>query len=272
MAALLAAAPGLTAQSGSASLEFTVRATPTGGRAEKVIQHPFYLLRASLEEIEAIARQEVPPPELAAFVDGLSVSPELKEWMKRRETMTLRGDEFLTALSIDDILAVPEFRDAYQANNLIVSGFGFPKRSAKPSDKEKNPGKWEKSEKRYWEEVRNYLSAHPESKLGMDEHLRGITASTEWSARQQRYQQEVRQRVLQLVHSRFLAARTETDYEGVAHVRGLAPGRYWLTNLWNEVRAGDMHLTWEVPVELRAGETRSLELNNANARFVPRPR
>lgn len=231
------------------------------------MRQPFYLLRASLETIEEVARREVPPPDLNAFVDELPVSPELKEWMKRKQTVTTGGDDFVSGLTVDDILDVPEFRHAYVTRNLIMVGLGFPKRRAKLRDREKNPDKWKKSEERFWSEVRSYLTLHPEAKKGMDEHLLEITAAAEWKARTRRYEQEVRQRALQLVHSRYLVAQTETDYEGRARLGGLPPGRYWLTTLWNEVRAGDVHLRWELPVELRPGQRRYLELNNANARL-----
>ena len=268
-AALLLLTLDLPGQSSDATLEFSVQAAPTGGRPEKVMQHPFYLLRASLQEIEKVARQQTTPPDLNAFIEELTVSPELKEWMKDHQTVGLQGDAFLSSLAVDEVMDVPEFRQAYVTHNLSMVGLGFPKRKAKLTDREKHPAKWEKSEKRYWEEVRSYLVLHPESKAGMEEHLLDITAAHEWSARTQRYEQEVRQRVLQMVHSHYLVARTETDWEGFARLRGLAPGRYWLSNLWHEVRAGDTHLSWELPVELRPGQTLYLELNNANARFPP---
>lgn len=265
----MAGAAGATplAPGDEASLEFSVRATPTGGKPEKVMQHPFYLLRASLGEINEVARQQVPAPDLEAFVHSLKVSPELKAWMKRHKTVSVRGDEFVNSLTVDDVLGVPAFRDAYVTHTLPLVGLGFPKRKAKLTDRERNPARWEQSEKHYWEEVRSYFILHPESKEGMDDQLLDVTAATEWSARQQRHEQEVHQRVLQLVQSQYLVAQAETDMEGFARISGLAPGRYWLTNLWTEVRAGDAHLNWELPVELRAGQTLRLELNNANARL-----
>lgn len=264
----LGLALGVSAQRSDATLEFTVRAAPTHGRPEKVMRQPFYLLRASLPEIEKIARQQVAPPNLESFVDKLNVSPELKEWMRGHETVSLQGNDFLASLTVDDVMNVPEFRRAYVTRNLIMVGLGFPKRKAKLSDREKNPEKWEKSEKRYWEEVRSYLILHPESKDGMDEHLLDLNAAAAWRVQKKSYQRRVRQKVLQLIHSRYLLAQTETDHEGFARLRGLPPGRYWLTNLWHEVRAGDVHLRWELPVELRPGQTLYLELNNANARFA----
>jgi hypothetical protein len=252
-------------QSNKATLEFSVQATPTGGRPEKVMREPFYLLRAGLAEIEEAAGQQVSPPDLSTFIDTLKVSPELKVWMKEQQTVTLLGEDFLASLTPDDIVDVPEFRDAYVTRNLIMVGLGFPKRKAKLTDREKNPEKWEASEKRYWEEVRSYAILHPESKHSLDEHLLNINAAAEWRVELERHHERVRQRFLRLLHSDYLVAQAETNYEGFARLSDVPAGRYWLTNLWREVRAGDVRLRWEVPVELRAGQTHYLELNNANA-------
>ena len=260
-------APLAAAAQAPASLEFRVLATPTGGRAEKVMQHGFYLVREKLETIEAQARAATPPPDLAAFVDTLKVSPELKEWMKKNKSVTVQDDDFISSLNPDDVMDVPEFRAAYAARNQAMVGLGFPKRKAKLTDREKNPARWEASEKNYWAQVRSYLILHPESKDGMDEHLLDITAATDWKNRQARYEQEVRQRALQLLHTQYLVAQAETDFEGVARFSGVPAGRYWLTNLWSEARAGDVRLQWEVPVELGAGQSLYLELSNANARL-----
>jgi hypothetical protein len=79
----------------------------------------------------------------------------------------------------------------------------------------------------------------------------------------------VRRETERLIHSRFLVGRTETSLQGFARFSAVPPGRYWLTNLWKEARAGDVRLRWELPVELRPGQTLTLELNNANARYQP---
>ena len=266
LACLLAAAFALSlAAQDEATLQFTVRAAPTGGRPEKVMRHPFYLLRASLADIEKEARQKLPAPTLEAFIEELHLSLELKAWMKRTQSVDLVGPAFLNQVMPADILEVPEFKQAYVTRNLIMVGLGFPKRKAKLTDQQKNPAKWEESEKRYWDEVRAYVTMHPDSKQGMDEHLLEITTGTEWKMRLERHEQEVQQRFMQLVHSDYLMAETETDYEGSARFDALRPGRYWLTNLWRDVRSGDVRLHWEVPVELRPGQRHYLELNNANA-------
>lgn len=268
LAALASSAAAQGASGAPATLEFTVQATPSAGSPEKVMRHTFYLLRASLQEIEGAAGAQIAPPDLDAFIGELKVSPELQDWMKRNHTVTLTGDDFLTKVTADDILNIPEFRNAYVTRNLIMVGLGFPKRKAKLTDREKNPAKWEESEKRYWEEVRAYAILHPESKQGMDEHLLEITAGTDWNVRLERREQEVRQRFLQMVQRDFLAAKAETDYDGRGRFPGVPAGRYWLTNLYQTVRAGDVNLRWELPVELRPGQTHYLELNNANARLL----
>jgi hypothetical protein len=263
-AVLLLAAGFAAAQSGDASLEFLVQATPTGGRAEKVMKQPFYLLRASLADIEKQAGEQVPPPDLDAFADSLDASDDLKAWIKRTRRANLHGSDFLRSLTPDDILGVPEFKEAYVARNAIMVGLGFP-RFPKASEKEKDPAKYEQAVKGYWDKVRAYAATYPESKDQMDDHLVDINPGPAWRAKEDARALQVRQKMEQLIHSRYLVARAETDYDGLARISGLAPGRYWLTNLWTEVRAGDLRLRWEVPLELRPGQSLYVELSNANA-------
>ena len=265
LAVLLIAALPADPQNATGSIELVVRATPSGGRPEKVMGQPFHLLRASLQAIEAQARAAVGEPDRAAFIDTLDLSAALKDWMKRTGRLDLRGGEFTQGLTPDEIMGVPEFLTAYQERNLAFVGMGFPKRKAKPKDRMKNPKKWEASEKRYLEEVRAYLELHPESKQGLDEHLTHIDAHARWRAVEHQHARRVRQHVVRLVEGRYLLARTETDLEGRARFDNIPPGEYWITNLWNEVRAGDVHLNWDLRVEVATGRTAYIELSNANA-------
>ncbi|MFQ5927187.1 MAG: hypothetical protein ACE5MH_07110 [Terriglobia bacterium] len=258
-------APPAQPQSALGTIELVVRATPTGGRPEKVMRQPFCLLRASLRAIEAQARAEVGEPDRAAFADTLDVSPPLQAWMKRRGRFELRGEEFTRRLTPDDIMGVPEFLSAYQERNLPFIGFGFPKRKAKPKDRTRNPKKWEESEKRYLAELRAYLELHPESKQGLDEHLTYIDAAARWKALTHQHTQRLQQHTVQLVANRYQVARTETDFEGRARFENISPGQYWITNLWNQVHVGDVHLSWDLPIQLPAGRTLFVELSNANA-------
>ena len=258
------------AQRGTASIEFVVQAAPTDGRPEKVMRQTFYLLWASLAEIEKEAVVEVTPPDFDAFVDKQDVSNELKAWMKREKRADLHGADFIKAVTVDDIMTIPEIKDAYVTRNLTMVGLGFP-RHPKFSGKEKDRAKYDESVARYWEAAKAYATAHPESKEQMDDHLVEINPGAAWQSQMEAHQRAVRQKMEQLIYARYLAGRTETDYEGMARFSGLTPGRYWLTNLWTEVRAGDVQLRWEVPVELAAGQSLYLELNNGNA-VLPKSR
>lgn len=252
----------------SATLEVTVRATPSSGRAEKVMRHPFYLLREKLTVIEELARREVEPPSLEAFADGLEVTDGLKEWIKRTGVTNLRGEHFRRTLTNDDIMEIDEFRGAYIAANLSMLGLGFPRPKVKLSDRKKNPKKWEEKQRKYLDEVHAYVELHPESKQNTEEHLLEFNPGSEWLKLAQKYQQQVQQATLRLIHSRFLAAEAETDLEGVVRFR-VSTGRYYLTNLWNQARAGDVRLRWELPLELPQAENYFITLNNANS--LPRP-
>jgi len=64
-------------------VEFTAQVAPTDGRPEPVRQLTFYLLRKSLDDIRQEALLVEPAPDFDKFVDGLTVSPKLKEWMKK---------------------------------------------------------------------------------------------------------------------------------------------------------------------------------------------
>lgn len=252
----------------SASLEVTVRATPSSGRAAKVMRHPFYLLREKLTVIEELAQQEVAPPSLEAFADGLEVTDGLKEWIKRTGVTDLRGEHFRRTLTNDDIMEVDEFRGSYIAANLRMLGLGFPRPKVKLSDRKKNPKKWEKNQQKYLDEVSAYLELHPESREHIEEHLLEFNPGSEWLKREQQHQRKIRQVTERLIHSRFLAAEAETDLEGVARFH-VPTGRYYLTNLWNQARAGDVGLRWELPLELPQAENYFITLNNANS--LPRP-
>ena len=86
---MMAAAPRASAQDGS--IEFVARATPSGGLEEPVRGFPFYLLSKSFESISQEASVGSPEPDMAAFIDTLEVSPEMKAWMKKNHSTSLAG-------------------------------------------------------------------------------------------------------------------------------------------------------------------------------------
>ncbi len=108
------------------SIEFEARAMPTGGRAEPVMRLSVSLLRKSFAEIQKEAEQSEEKTDLGKFVDALSVSKELKAWMKRTRSVELSGEEFYKRITTKDIFDVPEFSAAYMARfvakNLVARG------------------------------------------------------------------------------------------------------------------------------------------------------
>src|SRR5712692_5034421 len=114
---LLVFAPGWLAAQSTGSVEFTAQVAPTDGRPEPVRQLTFYLLRKSLDDIRQEALLLDPAPEFDKFVDGLTVSPNLKAWMKKNHTAQLAGTDFTNLLTADDIVDVPEFYNAYMLRN-----------------------------------------------------------------------------------------------------------------------------------------------------------
>src|SRR5579859_6176239 len=70
------------AQSAMGSLDFAASVTPTAARPEPVREFTFYLLTKSYAEIvKDVEAQNVVPPR-DKFIEGLTVSPELKDWLK----------------------------------------------------------------------------------------------------------------------------------------------------------------------------------------------
>lgn len=251
------------AQTGA--LEFLVRATPTGGRAEPVRKLPVFLLTKSFAEIQAEAEQIEPQPDFTAFVDALKVSPELKAWMQRKQSVQLSGSEFTSSLTADDILTVPEFFEAYLARNAGDVTVGFPRAKYDERDRERNPEKYEREKQEYLDRIRKTIETAPHTKDGMDIYLTHLDAEQRWRREQAGRRRRVRNRALELAQTRYLAARTETDLEGRAGFVRVAPGRYWLSTLENEAIVGDVRLRWDVPVDVRAGTTLRIELTNLNA-------
>lgn len=267
--ALMAAAlvwPVAAQQNATGGLEFVAQATPTRGRPEPSAQVPFWVLRKSFADIQKEADAAIPPPDLDKFVDGLeNLTPELKAWMKRTRTAQLTGNEFMAKLKLGDVIDVPEFFDAFLSANTANIAVGFPRAKYREADREKNPERYEKQKKEFRDNVKKFMETYPHSRDGMDIHLVTIDPGTRWAQREAERKSDVRRKAMELAHTRYLAARAETDLEGRASVGNLAAGNYWLSTLENEVVAGDVRLRWDLPVTIRAGEVRRVELSNINA-------
>lgn len=248
------------------SVEFQARIQPVGGRLEPVRSLSFYLLRKSVADIRKEAEQAEPPTDLDGFIDGLSVSDELKKWMKKNHTVALSGTDFTKKLTPEDITDVPEFLEAFMMYNgasLNTGGVSAPK--FKESERYTNPEKYKREREQYVQSLRRHIVAHPETTQGIDAQLGDSNPTKRWAQRQAEQQGKIERRLQVLALSMYLAAQTETDLEGRGSMRGLAPGTYWLTMLDTPAIAGDVRLQWDVPVQVTSGRVARIELSNLNA-------
>jgi hypothetical protein len=261
-----AGAPGLRAQSvATGSVEFQARIQPVGGRAEPVRSLSFYLLRKSAADIRKEAEQTEPPVDLNGFIDSLSVSPELKAWMKKNNTVSLSGKDFVKGLNTDDVSGIPEFLDAYMERNGASLDAGVPAPKYKESERLAKPDKYRREHDQYMQAIKRYIAAHPESVEGIDAQLNDSDFTTKWMQLQMEQQRKIERRSQMLAQTTYLAAQIDSDLEGRGTVTGLAPGTYWLTTLGAPAMAGDVRLQWDLPVQVASGRTALIDLNNLNA-------
>jgi hypothetical protein len=257
--------PARLAAQSKGRIEFTARVAPTGGRPEPVRQLTFYLLRKSLQDIRTEALQMAPAPDLDKFIEGLSVSSELKAWMKKHHSVQIYGEDFTKSLTPEDIVDVPEYFKAYMARNSAFKGIGFPDPKFKEKDRVSNPEKYKQEKEEYLAAIRKFVAAMPESVQGIDIDLNDIDPYPKWDTlvRKQRQLQETR--ASELAQERYLVAQSDTDLDGHGTFAGVAPGSYWIGMLGAEAISGDVRLHWDFPVTVRQGETARVELSNLNA-------
>jgi hypothetical protein len=262
-AALLALTIPAAAQTGV--IEFTVQATPASGRSEPVRGFPFYLLRKSYADIAKEAEASQPKADMDAFIDRLELSPEMKAWMKRTKSVSLSGPTFTHRVKIDDMMNVPEFYRAYIELNAGDLAIGFPTAKYREKDRLSHPQKYAKQKAEYRDAVRHFLASNPQSADALDLRLTDIDPSHRWEQIEAQRVAEIRRKKHEFAETRYLAGRADTDLEGNGSFRGLSPGQYWLSSLDLDASIGDVHLRWDTPVIVRAGETARIELSNINA-------
>lgn len=247
------------------SIEFVARATPTGGLQEPIRGFPFYLLRKSFASIKKEADTSDPKPNMDAFIDELSVSSQLKAWMKKNHDLSLAGENFVHKLHADDILNVPEFRKAYLDRNSGDQSVNFPKPRFKPEDARKHPARFKKRLAEYNEAIHRFIERNPQSIDGIDLELSNIDAGPKWKALLDRRRREVRRRALDLAESKYLVARTQTNLRGQGFISGVPPGTYWLSTLNLAADIGDVRPRWDVEVTVAPRQTRRITLSDVNA-------
>lgn len=247
------------------SIQFVARITPSAGVEEPVRELPFYLLTKSFEEISHEAHAQIPGPDLNAFIDSLGVSPELKAWMKRHHWVRLNGEEMVKMLTVDDIMGVPEFFTAYVARMSGDQTVHFPTPKYKPTEREKDPAKYEKLAVEYHEAVHKFLVNNPASTEGMYMNLEQVDPSNKWDQLVKAAAPDLQRQILVLAQSKYFVARTQTDLQGEGTLRKIPAGIYWLSTLGVSASAGDARARWDTPVNVRAGQTTYVTLTNVNS-------
>jgi hypothetical protein len=254
-----------SAQTATGSLEFVARITPTAARPEPVRQFTFYILTKSYAAIVREVEERVPPPARDAFIDGLTVSPELRAWLKGHDTLDLTAPEIDKLLTPDDLIKVPEFLEAYQRSNRGGVTSGLPRPKYREADRTEHPEKYEKLRQEYLNALMKFIRTHPETVSGVELELDAVNPQKKWAALLSERRKKVGRTAPDLAQIKFLAAKADTDLEGHGSVSGLAPGDYWISSLNLEAEAGDMRVHWDVPVTVEAGQTARVELSNLNS-------
>jgi hypothetical protein len=262
---LLAATPSQLAAQAAGSIQFTARVSATNGRPEPVRQLTFSLLRKSLEDIRLEALQQEPAPEMDHFIEDLKVSPQLRGWMKKHQSVQLAGPDFSKGLSADEIMDVPEFFSSYMAHNAGLEGTGFPEPKFKEKDRVKNPEKFEAEKKAYREEIRKFIKTEPDSVQGLEAGLEQINPSIKWEGMVAEHQRRLEKQTLELAQAQYVATETDTDLEGRGFFANVPPGNYWIDILGMQAISGDVRLRWDFPVEVRPAQATQVALNNLNA-------
>ncbi len=253
------------AQNSAGMLDITARITPTAARPEPVREFTFYILTKSYTDIaKQVEEGDVVPPR-DEFIDGLKVSKELKVWLKAHDTLDLTIPELYKMLNADDIIHVPEFLLAYQQSNSGGVTNGIPKPKYKDSDKTTHPEKYEKDKQDYYTALKKFIEKNPGTVSGVELELNGVNPQTKWAMLLSNQKKRVQKLAPELAQTKYLAAKVDTDLEGHAFLRNLAPGKYWISSLNLDANAGDARVRWDVPITIEAGQTFRIELTNLNS-------
>jgi hypothetical protein len=265
LALLAIAIPTRLAAQATGRIDFTAHVTPTDGRPEPVRQLTFYLSRKSLADIRAEVAQHDPAPDLDAYVDTLSVSPEMKAWMKKNHTVQLSGGDFTKLLTPDDVVNIPELFDAYMSRNAGFAGAGFPKPKYKPKDITADPEKYKQEKADYKAAIKKFMITEPTSMSGIDADLTGVNPYEKWSKMVGDRDRRMEKMSLDQAQRNYIVKQADTDLDGRGAFTNLAPGDYWIGTLATQAIAGDVRIRWDMRITVRAGEITHADLTNLNA-------
>lgn len=252
-------------QRAGGTLEFAARITPTAARPEPVRQFTFYVLTKSYAEIvKDVEAQNTAIPR-DKFIDGLKLSPELKEWLHAHDVFDLTKPDIDHVITPDDVLHVPEFLLAYQRSNSGGVTTGIPKPKYMDADKTAHPDRYNKQVEEYHAALKRFIQSNPSTVSGMELELTGVNPEPQWAQIQAEHRKRVLRLAPELAQTKYLAGKADTDLDGRGSLAGLVPGEYWVSTLNLDANAGDTRLSWDAPVTIRAGETTRVELTNLNA-------
>jgi hypothetical protein len=229
-----------------------------------VRQFTFYVLTKSYGEIVKEVEGENALLSRDKFIEGLKLSPELKEWLKAHDVFDLTMPGLDRLVTPDDILHVPEFLLAYQRSNSGGVTSGIPRPKYTDADKTAHPERYNKQLQEYYVALKKFIQNNPATVSGIELELVGVNPQQQWSQIQADHKRRVQRLAPEFAQTKYLAAKTDTDLDGRAAVSGLAPGEYWLSTLNLDANAGDTRTGWDVPVVIRAGQTTRVELTNLN--------
>ena len=264
-AGLACAAHTARAQNSPGMLEITARITPTAARPEPVRQFTFYVLTKSYADIAKEVEEGDAVPQRDEFIDSLKVSKELKEWLKSHETLDLTIPELDKMLKADEIIHTPEFLAAYQRSNGGGGTNGLPRPKYKEADKTDHPEKYEKEKQEYFIALKKFIEKNPGTISGVEMELDGVNPQRKWTLLQSNHKKRIQKLAPEVAQTKYLAGKVDTDLEGHAVERNLAPGKYWISSLSFDANAGDARVRWDVPITIEAGQTLRIELTNLNS-------
>jgi hypothetical protein len=266
--ALLCAAFSIStalAQSEKGSIELTAHITPTAARPEPVRQFTFYILTRSYADVATDVSSSNVLPSRNEFIDTLTVSKELKTWLKAHEILDLTLPELDKAITADDIVTVPEFLLAYQHSNSGGVTNGIPKPKYRDADKTEHPDRYKKEYQEYLDALKHFIKANPSTVSGIELELTAINPQTKWAKLGTDQRRTIQRLAPDLAQTKYLVATLDTDLDGHATLNGVPPGKYWISSLNLDADAGDARLRWDVPVTITAGRTTRVDLSNLNA-------
>jgi hypothetical protein len=263
--AVLCTSGHLAAENAPGSIAVVARIAPTAGRPEPVRQLTFYLLRKSYADIKREAEASDLLPTREQFISGLKLSHELKEWMKAHDTIDLTASDMEQMLSVDNIIGIPEFLDAYVRANSGGATRSLPRPKYSQAEESANSERFRKLRQEYLAALRKFIVANPQTVGGMEAYLDPVNPARRWNQINAEHRRVVERRAPEIAQMHYLAAKADTDLEGRATLNGVPAGTYWLSTLGMEAAAGDARLRWDVQVMVESGKTARAELTNLNA-------